>query len=218
VLCTTAWAAAEFDRLGARNVTRVPLGVDLDHFHPGRHDERLREKYADGSELLLLHCGRLSAEKRPQRSLAALAGLLAEGVPAVLIVVGDGPLRPALQADAERRGLPVRLLGYLGDRAELGALLATADVVIAPGPVETFGLAALEALASGTPVVVSAQSALPEVIGAAGLAAAGEGPGYVDAVRALAALPTGDRRAAARRQAERFPWSAAVEGFLRTHG
>jgi alpha-1,6-mannosyltransferase len=87
--------------------------------------------------------------------------------------------------------------------------------MIAPGPVETFGLAALESLASGTPVVVSAESALPEVVGEAGLAAPGEGAAYADAVLELA-LRT-DRREAARRRAERFPWSAAVAGFLAAH-
>jgi hypothetical protein len=97
-------------------------------------------------------------------------------------------------------------------------LLATVDVAIAPGPVETFGLAALEALASGTPVVVSAQSALPEVIGAAGLAVPGEGPAYATAVREIMSRPVDERRSAARAQAETFPWSASVAGFLEAHG
>jgi alpha-1,6-mannosyltransferase len=65
-------------------------------------------------------------------------------------------------------------------------------------------------------VVVSAESALPEVVGSAGRAAPGEGPAYADAVLDLATRP--DRRAAARRQAERYPWSAAVAGFLAAHG
>ena len=138
-------------------------------------------------------------------------------MPAVLVVAGAGPLLPVLQAEASKRQLPVQFLGYLGDPALLGTLLATADVVIAPGPVETFGLAALEALASGTPVVASAESALSEVIGAAGLAAAGEGPDYADAILELMARPESQRRRAAREQAERFPWAAAVDGFLAAH-
>ena len=113
---------------------------------------------------------------------------------------------------------PVRFLGHVSDRADLGALLASADVVIAPGPVETFGLAALEALASGTPVVVSAESALPEVIGEAGIAAAGEGPDYAAAVQTLMARPEDERRKTARARAELYPWSAAVGGFLTAHG
>jgi alpha-1,6-mannosyltransferase len=112
----------------------------------------------------------------------------------------------------------VTFLDYIGDRERLARLLATADIVLAPGPVETFGLAALEALASGTPVVVSAGSALPEVIADAGIAAAGEGSQYADAVQELAVRPRPDRRAAARRRAERYPWSAATAGFLSAHG
>ncbi|WP_323373623.1 glycosyltransferase [Plantactinospora alkalitolerans] len=217
VLCTTSWAAAEFHRIGARNVVQVPLGVDLEHFRPDRYDLRLRAEHARQDELLLLHCGRLSPEKRPERSLAALAALRARGVPAVLVVVGDGPRRVGLEAVAARDGLPVRFLRYVGDRDRLAGLLASADVVLAPGPVETFGLAALEALASGTPVVASAESALPEVLGGAGMAAPGEGPAYADAVLELANRPADRRRTAARRQAERYPWSAAVAGFLSAH-
>jgi alpha-1,6-mannosyltransferase len=219
VVCTTAWAAAEFHRIGARNVGQVPLGVDLDRFDPARSDPRLRAAYAEPDELLLLHCGRLSPEKRPERSLAALAELRSRGVPAVLVVAGDGPCRGRLAADASRRRLPVRFLRYVADRDVLADLLATADVVLAPGPVETFGLAALEALASGTAVVVSADSALPEVIGdEAGRTAVGEGPGYADAVLDLIVRPRVDRQRAARRRAERYPWSASVAGFLNAHG
>jgi alpha-1,6-mannosyltransferase len=218
IVCTTGWAAAEFERIGAHNLTRVPLGVDLEGFSPDRHDPSLRGRWAAEGDLLLLHCGRLSAEKKPRRSLAALAALRDAGVPAVLAVAGSGPLRVALQTEAAERGLPVRFLGHIRDRDELAALLATADVAIAPGPIETFGLSALEALASGTPVVVSAESALPEVIGDAGLAADGEGPGYATAIRTLMSRPAAVRRAAARAQASRYPWSAAVDGFLTAHG
>jgi len=217
IVCTTRWAAAEFERIGAENVTRVPLGVDLERFSPALRDTTMRARWAGTGEVLLLHCGRLSAEKRPRRSIEALAGLRMAGVPAVLVVAGAGPLLPALRAEAAERELPVRFLGYLGDPGELAALLATADVVIAPGPVETFGLAALEALASGTPVVASAESALSEVIGSAGLAAPGEGAEYGKAVLELMSRPEDARRAAARQQAERFPWSAAVAGFLAAH-
>ena len=217
VVCTTAWSTAEFARIGATNVTRAPLGVDLDTFSPGRYDPALRRRYAAGDEHLLVHCGRLSMEKKPRRSLATLAALRGSGVPAVLVVAGTGPMESAMRAEAEWRGLPVRFTGHLGDRRELGALLATADVVLAPSPIETFGLAALEALASGTPVVVSADSALPEVIGDAGIAARDGGHRYAVAVRRLLARPVSDRRAAARGQAEQYPWSAAVTAFLQAH-
>jgi alpha-1,6-mannosyltransferase len=218
IVCTTAWAAAEFEKLGATNLRRVPLGVDLEQFHPGRHDPALRAELARDDEILLVHCGRLSPEKRPERSLRAVAALRDRGVGATLLVIGTGPKRAAMRAAAARADLPVRFTDHVADRDRLAALLATADVVLAPGPVETFGLAALEALASGTPVVASAESALPEVVGNAGRAVAGPGPEYADAIVDLAARPEGQRRAAARRRAECFPWAAAVSGFLAAHG
>ncbi len=212
VICTTGWAAGEFERIGAGNVVRVPLGVDLATFAPQHAGSG--QVGAEG-QILLVHCGRLSAEKRPRRSLTTLATLRASGLPVRLVVAGDGPLRPRLERRAARAGLPVTFTGFLPGRAELAALLASADVVLAPGPAETFGLAALEALACGTPVVVSAESALPEVAGEAGASVPGED--LAAGVRAVLARPERARRAAARARAEQFDWATAVLGFLAVH-
>ncbi|HZM78719.1 MAG TPA: glycosyltransferase [Candidatus Limnocylindrales bacterium] len=203
ILCTTSWAAREFHAFGAPNVVEVPLGVDLDQFHPRHRTEH---------PVITLVCAtRLSVEKRPQRALNTIASLAAQGFSARLIVAGDGPLRSWLQRQAA--GLPVEFTGFLHDRLELARLLASADVVLAPGPIETFGLAALEALACGTPVIASESSALPDVIGDAGLAAPGED--FSAQVRQV--LTDGDRRAKARARAEQFGWDAAVKGFLAVH-
>ncbi|HEY0002852.1 MAG TPA: glycosyltransferase, partial [Actinoplanes sp.] len=153
IVCTTTFAAAEFRRLGVPNLTEVPLGVDLDEFHPSRFDPAVRARYARPDELLVVFCSRLSAAKRPELAVDALAALRNAKVPAVLAVAGDGTRRTALAYRAAR--LPVRFAGHIGDRSAVAALLASADVVLAPGPVETFGLAALEALACGTPVVIN---------------------------------------------------------------
>ncbi|MFC7482610.1 glycosyltransferase [Luedemannella flava] len=214
VVATTEWAAAEFRRIGATNLRRVPLGVDLDAYHPSRRSPALRRTLAGDDELLLVTVSRLSPEKRPDRTLDALAALRAAGVRATLAVAGDGPLLGALRERAD--GLPVRFLGFLRDRREVATLLATADVVIAPGPVETFGLAALEALASGTPAVVDAASALPEVVGAAGVAVTGAD--FAAGVREVLSRPAAQRRAAARARAELFGWSDSAAGFLAAHG
>jgi alpha-1,6-mannosyltransferase len=215
VICTTAWAQAEFARLGAANVVRVPLGVDLDFFTPRRRSAAVRGRYAGPREHLLVHCGRLSPEKKPHRSLAALAALRASGVPAVLVVAGDGPLRGRLARQAARAELPVRFTGFVADRWALASLLASADVVLAPGPAETFCLAALEALACGTPVVASAAGAAGEVIGSAGVSVARKG--FATGVLTVLRRPEEARRAAARQRAEAFGWPAAVEGFLAAH-
>jgi alpha-1,6-mannosyltransferase len=120
VICTTGWAAAEFGRIGAGSVVRVPLGVDLDTFSPRAllapggttppnppEEGRVRTRYVGQGQILLVHCGRLSAEKRPQRSLTTLATLRAASLPVRLVVAGDGPLRSRLVRRAARARLPV---------------------------------------------------------------------------------------------------------------
>ncbi|MBP0450868.1 glycosyltransferase [Kitasatospora sp. RG8] len=220
VVCTTDWAAAEFRRLGVRNLARAPLGVDLTGMRPPTDAERAAERarYAEPGQVLLVLCSRLSTEKHPERAVDALAVLRARRVPAVLVVAGTGPLRPRLAARAARLRLPVHFLGHVGGRDALARLLGCADVVLAPGPVETFGLAAMEALACGTPVAVSRSSALPGLVGPAGVAAADTGAGFAEAVATLLARPEAARRRTARAQAEQYGWPAAVTAFLAAHG
>ncbi|MCX4588028.1 glycosyltransferase [Streptomyces sp. NBC_01481] len=217
IVCTTEWAEREFIRIGARNVVRAPLGVDLRRCRPGRRSTVLRAKHAAGAEVLLLLCSRLSVEKRPGMALDALAELRERGVRASLVVAGDGPLRAALIRRARAERLPAQFLGYVGDREAVADLQAAADICLAPGPAETFGLSALEALACGTPVVASASSALPEVIGDAGAAALDTPTDFADALQKLLARPEGERREAARARAELFDWQRSVDAFLAAH-
>ncbi|MFF4186131.1 glycosyltransferase [Streptomyces sp. NPDC001691] len=217
VVCTTEWAEREFVRIGARNVVRAPLGVDPARCRPGRRSTVLRARHARGARVLLLMCSRLSVEKRPGLALDALAALRHAGVRAALVVAGDGPLAGSLARRAAAERLPVEFLGHVADREALADLQAAADICLAPGPAETFGLSALEALACGTPVVCSASSALPEVVADAGLAARDSGEDIAHAVRELLGRPERARRAAARARAELFGWDASVAAFLAAH-
>ena len=216
VVCTTAFAREEFDRIGAPNVRQVPLGVDLKTFAPANLDRELRGTLARGADTLLVHCGRLSPEKHADRSIDALAELHETGNRVRLVIAGDGPRMAALQRRAA--GLPVTFLGFLNSRAEVASLLATADVSLAPGPHETFGLAALEALASGTPVVVSASSALKEIVRQDCGQAVGDHPvAFARGVERVLDIPEPVRRAAARARAEQFDWPTSVRRMLEAH-
>lgn len=215
VVCTTAFAREEFDRIGAPNAVTVPLGVDLRTFHPRQRSAQLRHQFATPAQLLLIHCGRLSVEKRADRSIDALAALCDAGVDARLVVVGEGPLRAKLERRAA--GLPVDFTGFITDRRLVAGLLASADVTLAPGPHETFGLAALESLACGTPAVVSRTSALTEIITADSGAPADNDPTAIAlAVRDLVGRPEDQRRVSARHRAEMFTWQRCAAGMLTT--
>ncbi|WP_067852983.1 glycosyltransferase [Nocardia shimofusensis] len=225
VVCTTDFARAEFRRIGATNVELVPLGVDLDVFSPQRRDGDLRAHLGVPGHPLLVHCGRLSVEKRVDRSIEAAAELSRAGRPVRLVVAGDGPRRESLEKRARTvpslsDGRPaVHFTGFVDDRHRVAALLATADVSLAPGPHETFGLAALEALAAGTPVVASRSSALADIVTPdCGAVAADDPSAFATAVTDILARPAATRRMAARHRAEQFTWPRAVEGMLAVLG
>lgn len=210
VVTTTRFAAHEFDRIGIPT-THVPLGVDLQQFQPASR------RLAHRTPVLVL-CSRLSREKRPDLAVETLRVLRHRGLDARLVVVGTGPLTRSLQRSA--RGLGVEFVGHVADRTALAGLLGGADVVLAPGPVETFGLAALEALACGTPVVAASTSAVAELVDAdesAGRSAAPQPAALAAAVLALLTVPEAQRRAAARARAEAFPWTRTTLMMLDVH-
>ena len=210
VVTTTRFAAQEFARIDIPT-HHVPLGVDLELFRP-----IARRPATPGVPLLVL-CSRLSREKRPDLAVDALRVMHAGGVPAHLVIAGSGPLAASLRRRAG--GLPVTLVGHLADRSAVASLLGAADVVLAPGPVETFGLAALEAMACGTPVVAASTSAVAELVGdGAGRSARPEPPAIAAATTALLAVPEAQRRRAARARAELYPWSRTTATMLTLHG
>ena len=126
-------------------------------------------------------------------------------------------MRPRLERQAAR--LPVDFTGYIGCRDTVAAILASADVALAPGPHETFGLAALEALACGTPAVVSRTSALTEILTSDSGATADNDPRAIaHAVSSIISRPETLRRNNARRRAEQFTWPRAAAGMLEAMG
>lgn len=217
VIVTSEFSAGEFERIGAPNVRRVPLGVDLGTFRPAPHDPTrpAAPGRPENRPVRLVTVGRLSREKRPERAIDALGVLREGGMAAELVMIGDGPHRERLRRRA--RGLPVTFVGHLSDRRAVADMVAAADVALFPSPAESFGLATLEALACGTPVVVPADGAARELLDGPGSGAVSDSTpaGMAEAVRGLLTVPEPRRRAAARAAAERYPWAETVAELLR---
>ena len=219
VIATTAFAAKEFEDIKVKNLVRVPLGVDLDTFDPSNRSETKRAELLKGASVLLVHCGRFSPEKEPQRSVETLIELRNRGVNARLVMIGVGPMWKKIRRLA--LGHPIDTLGYICDRKRVATILASADLSFAPGPLETFCLAALESLASGTPVVSSRSSAVGEFlisdpIHPAGAVAKDDAKSFADA--AMRVIGNKQMRVNARKVADEMPWENSVNKMLAVHG
>jgi N-acetyl-alpha-D-glucosaminyl L-malate synthase BshA len=109
-----------------------------------------------------VHVSNFRPVKRVDRVVEVFDRVAAER-PALLLLVGQGPERPAVEAELRRRGLFDRAV-LLDDQDRVEELVRECAAFLLPSDTESFGLAALEALASGVPVVASAVGGLPEVV------------------------------------------------------
>jgi alpha-1,6-mannosyltransferase len=215
IACASDVVAAEFARIGAHNIVRVPWGVDLEFFHPGLRDGGLRSRLVGDDDHLIVLSGRVSRDKRPDIAIRALAELRARGIRARLVILGSGPRMEHAQRISW--GLPIDFLGVIDDTAERAAVIAAADIALMPGLSETSGWAALEFLACGTPVVASRASAIAEIVtGAAGLCVESTPVAFADAIE-QALVTSAQSRRPARERAERYPRSVSVDAALALH-
>ena len=143
--------------LGVDRIEVVPLGVELGDFSPNRRSPALRRSLGiRDDQPLLVYAGRLDGEKRAQLLIEAFE-LLPTEVGAHLLLIGDGPLRPVVRELGHPR---IHAPGYVRDRAELAAWLASADIYVSGMADETFGISIVEAQASALPVVGVAAGAM----------------------------------------------------------
>jgi N-acetyl-alpha-D-glucosaminyl L-malate synthase BshA len=139
----------------------IPNFVDPEIFRRNKEPCH-RATLAPHGERIIMHISNFRAVKRIPDVVEVFARLAAE-VPARLVLVGDGPERPRAVERAEELGVDDQLL-FLGKHQSVDELLACADLFLLPSKNESFGLAALEALSCGVPVIASRMGGLPEVV------------------------------------------------------
>jgi alpha-1,6-mannosyltransferase len=140
---------------GVNNVRVVSLGVNTGVFRPdGPGTEEIRRGHGvTSSQTLLLYVGRLSKEKNTVTLFRAFKALQRRRPNEFhLLVIGDGPGRTQLRK-LQMRTDSLSWIRYCADSSELASFYRAADLFVHPGVQETFGLAALECQACGTPIV-----------------------------------------------------------------
>ena len=154
---------------GTVHVDVLPNFVDTDVFHPLENGPGELAELFPGEDwtrgrrpAVLLHASNFRPVKRVGDTVRALAEVQ-RARPAVLVLVGDGPERADVEALASALGCRPAV-AFAGERRTLGPLFARSDLFLLPSAQESFGLAALEALASGVPVVASRVGGVPEVV------------------------------------------------------
>lgn len=204
------------------DIAVVHNGVDINRFRPQANSAAVRRRYAEPQERLLVHVSNFRAVKRTDDVVRVFAKVAA-ALPARLVMVGDGPERPRAVAMATELGVNEKI-SFVGTLPHIEALLASADLFLLPSAQESFGLSALEAMASGVPIVATAIGGLPEVVedGVSGFL---HPLGDVDAMAASALRLLRDqgeleafRGAARRRAVERFDESLVFPGYLELYG
>ncbi len=126
----------------------------------------LRSSLAPEGEPLLVHVSNFRPVKRPVDCVEILARVLKKGISTRLVMVGDGSERPSVEHRARCLGVYDKCL-FVGKQPRIVDYLSAADVLLLPSEQESFGLAALEAMACEVPVIASRVGGIPEVVTAA---------------------------------------------------
>ncbi|MEO8563066.1 MAG: N-acetyl-alpha-D-glucosaminyl L-malate synthase BshA [bacterium] len=163
------------------NIEVIPNFIDPTVYDRSRYEPQLRDQ-VEGGRKVLMHISNMRPVKRV-RDVVAIYARVAERIPSVLVMVGDGPDRIDAESEAKRLGVEDSVF-FLGKLESVAPLLASADLFLLPTQSESFGLSALEALATGVPVIGVRAGGLPEVVrdGETGaLCAAGDVEGMAEA-------------------------------------
>ncbi len=145
-----------------RDIDVVPNFIRISDYQL-KNNSKYKERYAPNGEFLVTHISNFRKVKRVHDVLEVFKRLLEKGVDAKLILVGDGPERNILERNCREWGLCDKIV-FVGSLKSTIEVLAISDLFVLPSETESFGLAALEALAAGVPVIASNSGGIPEVV------------------------------------------------------
>ncbi len=157
---------ADFDV--TRPIETITNFVNCDVYKPAEDDPQKvngcqrRDRFAQPGESILIHLSNFRPVKRVTDVVKIFAGVVRER-PAQLILIGDGPDRSSAEWLAHYLGIHHRV-HFLGKQERVSELLALADLLLMPSEMESFGLAALEAMACKVPAIATCVGGVPELI------------------------------------------------------
>jgi L-malate glycosyltransferase len=144
-----------------RSMEVIPNFVNCD-LYTRKPDEALRARWAPGGEPIVMHLSNFRPVKRVTDAVEIFA-LVRAKMPAKLVLIGDGPERGAAEYLVRKKKLQ-KDVHFLGKQDQVYRLLSEADLFLLPSQLESFGLAALEAMACEVPVIATNVGGVPEVI------------------------------------------------------
>ncbi|MGA1226253.1 MAG: N-acetyl-alpha-D-glucosaminyl L-malate synthase BshA [Tamlana sp.] len=143
-----------------KDIHVVPNFIDLDKYnHSFQNCQRIM--MAKEEEKIITHISNLRPVKRIQDVIKVFYNIQKE-IPAKLMLVGEGPERQNVEDKCQELGILDRVI-FFGKSNEIDKILSFSDLFLLPSQTESFGLAALEAMASGVPVISSNTGGIPEV-------------------------------------------------------
>jgi N-acetyl-alpha-D-glucosaminyl L-malate synthase BshA len=138
----------------------IPNFIDI-HQYNMKFDDCDRSTMALNDERIITHISNMRSVKRIPDVINIFKGI-SDKIPAVLIMVGDGPERKGAEQLSRKLGISHKIK-FLGNSTEIDRILCFSDLFLLPSEKESFGLAALEAMANRTPVISTNTGGLPEV-------------------------------------------------------
>ena len=143
-----------------KEINVVPNFIDIQKYE-NLYSDCERELIAADDEKIITHISNIRKVKRVDNVIEIFERIQNE-MPAKLVIVGDGPEKKSLEILCEKKGIRDNVL-FVGNSHEVDKLLCFSDLFLLPSKTESFGLAALEAMASGVPVISSNSGGIPEV-------------------------------------------------------